>query len=718
MASVVLTVVGGAIGGPIGASIGGAVGGIFDREVLFKPKGREGPRLNELRVQSSSYGTQIPKLFGTMRVAGSVIWATDLVEHRSSQGGKGRATTTTYSYTASFAVALSARPVLGVGRIWADGKLLRGAAGDFKAKTGFRLHLGGEDQAADPLIVAAEGAALAPAHRGIAYAVFEDLELGDFGNRIPSLTFEVIADAGPCDAGAILATLADGDLAAEGGGVPLGGFSAYGASVRAVAETLAGAAGGWFRSGVGGLTLCRGDGPAVPLTDPGAGARRKGARGVRAIASADATAKAVTLTYYDPARDYQAGVQRAVRPGAGTRETRLELPAAIDAGAAKTMAEATLARLEAERERRTLYLPWHALALAPGARVTIADAGGIWRVDRWTLEDMVLALECVAVAPGAPPATASDGRVSPAPDRVAGATRIEAFEMPLLDDVLASVPRLAIAAAGEGAGWRSAALLLSVDGGASWAPAGSTAAPGVLGRIVEAPGAGPVAFEDRVNTLVVELAHPAMVLGDADAAAMQAGANLAMVGDELLQFARAVPLGGARWRLTGLWRGRRGTEAAIGTQRPGDRFVCIARDALTVLDLPTGLAGGTAGLIAQGIGDAGSGVSVTAAITGASLVPPAPVHLRAAVGQDGALHLSWVRRSRNGWHWADGIDAPLGEEAERYRIELLAGGEVIRSAESTQAAWVAEAALWAGATHARIRQIGALGLSLPGVIQL
>ncbi len=82
MATLVLTAVGTAIGGPIGGAIGAMIGQTVDQNVLFKPKGRDGPRLTELSVQTSSYGTQIPKLFGTMRVAGSVIWATDLIEHR------------------------------------------------------------------------------------------------------------------------------------------------------------------------------------------------------------------------------------------------------------------------------------------------------------------------------------------------------------------------------------------------------------------------------------------------------------------------------------------------------------------------------------------------------------------------------------------------------------------------------------------------------------
>src|ERR1051325_1331258 len=99
MATLILTTVGGAIGGPVGAALGGLLGRAIDRAAL-KPKGRQGPRLDELKVQTSSYGTPIPQIFGTMRVAGTVVWATDLKETRSKQGGgKGQPSTTTYSYS-------------------------------------------------------------------------------------------------------------------------------------------------------------------------------------------------------------------------------------------------------------------------------------------------------------------------------------------------------------------------------------------------------------------------------------------------------------------------------------------------------------------------------------------------------------------------------------------------------------------------------------------
>lgn len=73
MATLILTTVGGLVGGPIGAALGGMLGNAVDR-TLLKPKGRQGPRLTELTVQVSSYGQSIPRLYGTMRVAGSVVW--------------------------------------------------------------------------------------------------------------------------------------------------------------------------------------------------------------------------------------------------------------------------------------------------------------------------------------------------------------------------------------------------------------------------------------------------------------------------------------------------------------------------------------------------------------------------------------------------------------------------------------------------------------------
>ena len=154
MATLVLSTVGTALGGPVGGAIGSLIGQSIDQQIFSSPT--KGPRLGDLAVQTSSYGTRIPRIYGTMRVAGSIVWATDLVESSATPGAKGQPDVT-YSYSVSFAVALSSRPLREIRRIWADGNLLRGAAGDFKVSTEFRFHDGSVVQTVDPLIGSIEG---------------------------------------------------------------------------------------------------------------------------------------------------------------------------------------------------------------------------------------------------------------------------------------------------------------------------------------------------------------------------------------------------------------------------------------------------------------------------------------------------------------------------------------------------------------------------------
>src|SRR5690606_30765561 len=187
MATLIFGTIGTAIGGPLGGAIGSLIGNQIDRSAAGGTE-REGPRLRELAVTTSSYGTPIPRQFGTMRAAGTIVWSTDLVESSErSGGGKGRPATTTYSYSVSFAVALASRPIRRLGRIWANGNLLRGAAGDLKVGGTLRVYNGYGNQPVDPLIASDRGGAC-PAFRGLAYCVFEGLQLADFGNRIPALS--------------------------------------------------------------------------------------------------------------------------------------------------------------------------------------------------------------------------------------------------------------------------------------------------------------------------------------------------------------------------------------------------------------------------------------------------------------------------------------------------------------------------------------------------
>src|SRR3546814_3421662 len=81
--------------------------------------------------------------------------------------------------------------------------------------------------------------------------------------------------------------------------------------------------------------------------------------------------------------------------------------------------------------------------------------------------------------------------------------------------------------------------------------------------------------DNRHHVIEVILGSGEGTLSNDGDALLDGGANLALVGDEVHQFGSAEQIDATRWRLSRLWRGRRGTEAAIGTQAAGDRFVLL-----------------------------------------------------------------------------------------------------------------------------------------------
>lgn len=193
-----IPVVGPLVGAAIGRTVGGAVGGFIDDAIFGSPGGssREGPRLSDLSVQVSTYGKMVPLVFGSVRIAGNVIWSRPIKETAttstsSSGGGKGgggggsKTTATTYSYSVTLAIAICEGEVTNILRAWADAEQLDLSQG------AYRIYKGDEGQLPDPVIESFEGVGSTPAYRGLCYVVIEDFPLANYGNRIPNFTFEV-----------------------------------------------------------------------------------------------------------------------------------------------------------------------------------------------------------------------------------------------------------------------------------------------------------------------------------------------------------------------------------------------------------------------------------------------------------------------------------------------------------------------------------------------
>ncbi len=200
MATILFAAAGAALGGGVGGTVlglsgavlgralGATVGRMVDQRIIgLGSDAVEVGKLDRFHIMGASEGAPIPKFWGRMRLPGQVIWASPFNEVRQRSGGKGMPSpkAVQYTYSVSLAIALCEGEILGIGRIWADGDEISPNA------LNFRTYNGTEDQLPDPLIEAHEGHGLAPAYRGIAYVLIENLELSVFGNRVPQFSFEV-----------------------------------------------------------------------------------------------------------------------------------------------------------------------------------------------------------------------------------------------------------------------------------------------------------------------------------------------------------------------------------------------------------------------------------------------------------------------------------------------------------------------------------------------
>lgn len=678
------TLVFGALGTLAGGPVGGALGALLGQQVdnaIFAPDARDGPPLKDLSFTTSSYGAPIPRIFGRMRVPGTIIWATEIRENSETiggggGGGKGKPAMATFSYSASFAVAVSSRPIRSVERIWADGNLLRGKAGDLKTGGALRIHRGMQDQRPDPLIASAIGPQC-PAFRDCAYVVFEDLQLGEFGSRIPALTFEVVAD----EANITAANLLEGFPRAIDDRRPLrglAGFSDEGESYAGLLRTLDPMYPVATDCASGQLVLRAGEtgsgavgmlpGPAMPRSEDGSAAPHRGFVVRRAAVSDPGPA---ALRYYDPARDYQPGVQRAEGRGGSGQPYIAQLPASLSADTARALITAAASRARQSRTRISWRLAELDPAIGPGRIVTLPDIAGQWRIDSWEWLADGIELELTfyrepdATDVSAPPPD-DDRAFVPPPDLPAERTVLDAFELPPAEIPTLATRLVHVAASAAGPGWSGAALYAVAGPSLQYAGRTGTrrARSGYL--LTDLPPSPAIVLE-RQARVEVELSADDLVLDTVTAQQVLASANRIVVGAEVLQYMAAQKLAPRRWRLTGLLRGRLGSEPAAMQGSPAGTPFTVLDERVAILTAAE-IHSEIREIAAIGLGDDDP---VTAEIRnpGAWAMPPCPVHGR-VITSGGTVHLRWTRRGRGAWAWPGDVEVPLVEASEAYRVGI------------------------------------------------
>jgi hypothetical protein len=172
-------------------------------------------------------------------------------------------------------------------------------------------------------------------------------------------------------------------------------------------------------------------------------------------------------------------------------------------------------------------------------------------------------------------------------------------------------------------------------------------------------------------------------------AAMLNGAHAALLlktnGEpEVIQFRNVHLNPDGSFTLTGLLRGRRGTDVFVEGHQPGELFVLLDPDDVETLVVPLGDLGLPRSWRAVGLGSLFEDAeTVVRSHAGRELMPLAPVHVTASLtGSPEDITLAWMRRTRIGGELRDGTGTvPLGEASEAYEVDILdgPGGAVLRT---------------------------------------
>ncbi len=217
--------------------------------------------------------------------------------------------------------------------------------------------------------------------------------------------------------------------------------------------------------------------------------------------------------------------------------------------------------------------------------------------------------------------------------------------------------------------WRGATLYESRDVGATYTSIRTLSAASTMGVTTNELGdfhGGNI--PDELNTVNVQLTDGS--LSSTSYLGLLAGTNTCVIGDEILFFRTATLEDDGTYTLSGLLRGRRGSEYAMGDHAVGDRFVLVSATVKRISQVTADI-GQTR--LYKPVSD-GSTVAATTAQEftneAVGLKPYAAVLLGGGRDASGNVTLNWTRRTRISGEWRDGVDVPLGETSEAYEVEI------------------------------------------------
>jgi hypothetical protein len=402
------------------------------------------------------------------------------------------------------------------------------------------------------------------------------------------------------------------------------------------------------------------------------------------------THREITVTAFNPENKFESTAQPArLNSGDAQGQATIDFPLTLLPDEARQAAERTLYVEQAARARAVMSLPPRYAYLDPTTLASLTEDGVTNRL-RWA--------EVQGWLPGPMKVSAvRDNADAYAPSLAGSAVAQDlAVSFPsktlliLIDTVtlkdshdapLVYVAACRVSSDGE---WPGCGVYR--DKGAGYELEVAIGQEATMGRAVTVLPVADAAAWDETNTVDIDLYTG--TLQSATELQVLNGANLGILGDELIQWRTASQPDAVtypkRWRLSGLLRGRRGSDYGCSTHATNEKFVVLDDDTVTTIEMDLAERGVARNWKAvtdgQQVGDADYASFTWDART---LKPLSVVDVQGARDGSNNLTITWKRRTRAGGHWADATDVPLAEESERYEVDVMSGATVKRTVSVT-----------------------------------
>jgi hypothetical protein len=255
---------------------------------------------------------------------------------------------------------------------------------------------------------------------------------------------------------------------------------------------------------------------------------------------------------------------------------------------------------------------------------------------------------------------------TPPPDRIVGLTTIEPIDIHIIDDH-DDYFGCYIAVAGSVDAWIGAQVDVSLDGGATFIDSMTLTREATIGKIVGSMTDHPIDIPDQENSIIVQFALDGDELEQISQAGLLNKGNLAIIGNEVIQFKNVSQDTSGDWHLSYFLRGRKGTESVAHST--GERFILLDRNTLNFIPAQLIYRNRPVTLRATSLnGDATDVTTITFTYTGQSQVEYAPKYLQAhRVGTD--LVASWQGIGKLG----AGVSVAYGLYFVGFRVSITDG---------------------------------------------